>query len=64
MNPFDLQHRAARCVSWANDGNATILVVTDETRAEAQGLVGDAPVIVATGAEALQFLREYMAPAF
>ena len=61
---FDLSHRAARCVSYANDGNACILVVTDADRAEAQALVGDAPVIVATGGEAREFLMQWVPGAF
>jgi glycerate kinase len=56
FNPHSLAHRAARCVTTANSGDAVILVITEEQRAEAQRLVGSAPVIVATGAEARQFL--------
>jgi hypothetical protein len=36
----------------------------EESRAEAQGLVGDAPVIVATGAKALDFSRHWVPGAF
>jgi hypothetical protein len=54
-------HRAARCAEYANDGNATILMVSsEEERAEAQGLVGQSPVIIASGSEALAFLRHWV----
>jgi hypothetical protein len=57
---YDLQHRAARCVREALDGRAVILKVTEEERAEAQRLVGDAPVIIATGAESMAFLMHWI----
>lgn len=62
--PFDLPHRAARCVRHARDGNAVILVITDGQREEAERLIGAAPVIVANSAECLRFLRSWMSAAF
>jgi uncharacterized protein YerC len=65
MAEFDLPYRAARCVRYANDGNAVILIVGDETqRQEARALVGAAPVIVANSEECVKFLQHWMPAAF
>jgi hypothetical protein len=65
MDPHDLPHRAAECVRDALDGKAVILKIhSEDERAEAQRLVGTAPVIIATGAEALAFLQTWMPELF
>lgn len=61
---FDLPHRAARCVEYASYGNAVILKVVEKEREEAKKLIGEAPVIVATGKETIEFLKRWMAPMF
>ena len=56
MNLYSLPNRVARCVQNANQGDATVLMITESEREAAQRLVGSAPVIVATGPEIRQFL--------
>ncbi len=56
MNFYSLPNRAARCRRTADQGDAVILLITEDQRAEATRLVGQSPVIVATGPEVRQFL--------
>jgi hypothetical protein len=63
MMQLNLQQRAARCRERAERGDATILIVTNAERDEAVRLVGEAPCIVATPAEAQQFLTYLQKPA-
>jgi hypothetical protein len=65
MDPHDLPHRAAAAVRDALDGKAVMLKVhSEEERAEAERLCKGAPVIIATGAEALAFLQTWMPELF
>jgi hypothetical protein len=56
VNFYSLENRAARCVRNANQGDATCLMITAAEREEATRLVGDSPVVVATGFEIKNFL--------
>jgi hypothetical protein len=56
---MSLEHRAQRCVVHAQRGEPIILVVGADELERARALVGEAPVIVATGGQTMQFLAIY-----
>ncbi len=56
MDLYSLPNRAARCRRTADQGDATVLMVTESQREEATRLCGTSPVIVATGPEIRNFL--------
>jgi hypothetical protein len=56
MQQPDLAARAKRCVTTALSGDAVVLVISEDERAEAVRLVGTAPVIVANRDECRDFL--------
>jgi hypothetical protein len=53
---LNLAARASRCMATALNGDAVILVVSEDEKAEATRLIGSAPVIVANRDECRQFL--------
>ena len=61
---YSLEARCKRSKERADQGDITILIVGESEKAVAKQLIGSSPVIVATGPEALQFLRNYAASAF
>jgi uncharacterized protein (DUF1778 family) len=66
MHPqFSLEARAARCIEHASgpNGQPVMLVVTEAELPKARKLVGDAPCIVATPADAQRFLIWLKKPA-
>jgi hypothetical protein len=52
----DLAARVRRCIAHVSTGDAAMLVVAKSEIERAKAMVGDQPVIVATAAEARQFL--------
>jgi hypothetical protein len=63
MMPLNFEQRCARAAAYANAGNPTALIIANEDeRLEAQRLVGNAPVIVATGPQLMDFLCRWPTP--